>query len=159
MEYNEDLKFISKKTKLKTIKYIFNLLPKITTKKIKKILHYELMYMISQLNNKYYIDKSFLAYILWLLTKTFNRIRKYDNKSLVQFSPFYNTTILTYFFTCYIIANKFLLDVCMNLKLVADALEFNHQNILNNELSILALLNYYIIPSHKELNEFRKVIN
>jgi hypothetical protein len=47
----------------------------------------------------------------------------------------------------------------MNPKSVADELEFNHQNIINNELSILALLNYYIIPSEEELNEFRKVIN
>jgi hypothetical protein len=104
-------------------------------------------------------DESFLAYILWLLKKTFNRIKKYDNKSLAGFSPFCDTTILTYFFTCYIIANKFLLDVCMNPKSEVDALEFNHQNLLNNELSILALLNYYIIPSDEELNEFRKIIN
>jgi hypothetical protein len=159
MEYNEDLEFISKKTKLKTIEYIFYLLPETTTEEIKKILHYELMYMISQLNNNCYVDKSFLAYILWLLTKTFNGIRNYDNKGLVQFSPFCDTTILTYFFTCYIIANKFLLDVCMNPKSVADTLEFNHQNLLNNELSILALLNYYIIPSDEELIEFRKIIN
>jgi uncharacterized membrane protein YkvA (DUF1232 family) len=47
----------------------------------------------------------------------------------------------------------------MNPKSVADALEFNHQNLLNNELSILALLNYYVIPSDKELFEFRKIIN
>jgi hypothetical protein len=47
----------------------------------------------------------------------------------------------------------------MNPKSVADALEFNHQNILNNELSILTLLNYYIIPSDEKLNEFRNVIN
>jgi hypothetical protein len=46
----------------------------------------------------------------------------------------------------------------MNPKSVADVLEFNHQNLLNNELSILALLNYCIIPSD-ELNEFRNVIN
>jgi hypothetical protein len=39
----------------------------------------------------------------------------------------------------------------MNPKSVADTLEFNHQNILNNEQSILALLNYYIIPSDEEL--------
>jgi hypothetical protein len=47
----------------------------------------------------------------------------------------------------------------MNPKSVADALEFNHQNLLNNRLSILALLNYYIIPSEEEFNEFKKVIN
>jgi hypothetical protein len=47
----------------------------------------------------------------------------------------------------------------MNPKSVADALEFNHQNLLNYELSILALLNYYIIPSDEELIEFRKIIN
>jgi uncharacterized membrane protein YkvA (DUF1232 family) len=47
----------------------------------------------------------------------------------------------------------------MKPKSVADALKLKHQNILNNELSILALLNYYIIPSDEELNEFRKVIN
>jgi hypothetical protein len=47
----------------------------------------------------------------------------------------------------------------MNPNSVADALEFNHQNLLNNELSILALLNYYIIPSEEELNKFRNVIN
>jgi hypothetical protein len=38
----------------------------------------------------------------------------------------------------------------MNPKSVADALEFNHQNLLNTELSILYLLNYYIIPSEDE---------
>jgi hypothetical protein len=47
----------------------------------------------------------------------------------------------------------------MNPKSVADALEFNHHNLLNNELSILALLNYYIIPSDEELIEFKKIIN
>jgi hypothetical protein len=140
MEYNKDLELISKETKLKTIKYIFNLLPKTITKETKQILHYDLMDTISQLNNKFYIDKSFLAYILWLLIKTFNRIKKHDNKGLVRFSPFCNTVILTYFFKCYIIANKFLLDVCINQKSVADASEFTHQNLLNNKLSILALL-------------------
>jgi hypothetical protein len=40
MEYSEDLEFISKKTKLKTIEYIFNLLPETTTEEIKQILHY-----------------------------------------------------------------------------------------------------------------------
>jgi hypothetical protein len=47
----------------------------------------------------------------------------------------------------------------MNSKSVADALEFNHQNLLNNELSILGLLNYYIIPNEEELSEFRNVID
>jgi hypothetical protein len=47
----------------------------------------------------------------------------------------------------------------MNPKSVADPLEFNHQNILNNQLTILALLNYYIISSDEELKEFRKIIN
>jgi hypothetical protein len=159
MEYNKDLELISWETKLNTVKYVFNLLPETTSEELKQKLHYELMDIISKLNNKCYVDKSFLAYILWLLIKTFNRIRKYDNKDLVRFSPFCDTTILTYFFTCYIIANKFLLDVCINPKLVADALEFTHQNLFNNELSILALLNYYIIPSDEELNEFRNVIN
>jgi hypothetical protein len=97
MEYNEDLEFISKKTKLNTIEYIFNLLPETTSEEKKQILHYELMYMISQLNNKCHVDKSFLAYILWLLTKTFNKIKKCDKKHLVQFSSFCDTTILTYF--------------------------------------------------------------
>jgi hypothetical protein len=64
MEYSEDLEFISKKTKLKTIEYIFNLLPEATTEEIKEILHYELIYMISQLNSKCYVNNSFLAYIL-----------------------------------------------------------------------------------------------
>jgi hypothetical protein len=44
MEYNEDLEFISKKTKLNIVKYIFNLLPETTSKELKQILHYELMY-------------------------------------------------------------------------------------------------------------------
>jgi hypothetical protein len=47
----------------------------------------------------------------------------------------------------------------MNPKSVADVLEFTHQNLLNNKLSILTLLNYYIIPSEEELNEIRKVFN
>jgi hypothetical protein len=64
MEYSEDLEFISKKTKLKTIEYIFNPLPETTSEKIKEILHYELMYTISKLNSKCYVDKSFLAYIV-----------------------------------------------------------------------------------------------
>jgi hypothetical protein len=46
MEFNEDLEFISKETKLKTIEYIFNLLPETTSEEAKQILHYELMYMI-----------------------------------------------------------------------------------------------------------------
>jgi hypothetical protein len=97
MEYNKDLELIFWETKMNTIKYIFYLLPETTTEEIKQILHYELMYMISQLNNKCYVDKSFLAYILWSLTKTFNRIMKNDNKNLVRFSPFCDITILTYF--------------------------------------------------------------
>jgi hypothetical protein len=60
MEYSEDLEFISKETKLNTIKYIFNLLSETISEEIKEILHYELMYMISQLNNKCYVDKLFL---------------------------------------------------------------------------------------------------
>jgi hypothetical protein len=95
MEYNEDLEFISKETKLNTIEWIFNLLPETTTVEAKQKVHYDLMDIISKLNNKYYVEKSFLAYILWLLTKTFNRIKKYDNKNLVQLSHFCDTTILT----------------------------------------------------------------
>jgi hypothetical protein len=79
-----------------------------------------------------------------------------DNKYLVQFSPFCKTTVLTYFFTYYIIANKFLLDIYINPKSVTTVLEFTHQNLLNNELSILALLNYYINTTDEELTEFRK---
>jgi hypothetical protein len=33
MEYSEDLEFISKKTKMKTIEYIFNLLPETRNKR------------------------------------------------------------------------------------------------------------------------------
>jgi hypothetical protein len=51
MEYSEDLEFISKKTKQNIVKYIFNLLPETTSEELKQILRYELMYMISQLNN------------------------------------------------------------------------------------------------------------
>jgi hypothetical protein len=80
MKYNKDLEFISWETKQNAIKYIFNLLPETTTEEEKQKLHYDLMDIITQLNNKCHVDKSFLPYILWLLTKTFNRVKKYYNK-------------------------------------------------------------------------------